>query len=437
MNALRISKPLLAGMVVLLLMSCVSGGSREHHTAGKGEKARQMETHPIVLVHGFLGFDAETIIKFPYWGGTVDLEAELRDEGFPVYTAAVGPISSNWDRACELYAFIRGGRVDYGASHADRYGHARFGREFPGIFPQAGEIPSGAEEIGRVHLIGHSMGGQTARLLVELLENGDPEERAYQQEDRSPLFDGGHSLVKSVTTISTPHDGTTLVYDFERMGFLEKIMFRLLATMSLNREEPALDLMIEHWKPVKNTDESFESFVRRAIRDELWHNTEDFCFYDLSPEGAAELNRRVYASPEVYFFSWSTSRTEAGEEKGHHTPLPGMNLPLIGNAKYMGSLEELPSICGADPSLWWESDGIVNTCSMDGPTLDSADRIVPSSMDIDTPEKGVWNFMGTLKPLDHWQIHIVPPIGGHAPPGYTTLTDFYLQWCRYLQNLPE
>lgn len=437
MNARRISEPLLAGMIVILLASCMSGGSREHHTAGKEEKARQMKAHPIVLIHGFLGFDAETIIKFPYWGGTVDLEAELRAQGLPVYTAAVGPISSNWDRVCELYAFIRGGRVDYGASHAERYGHARFGREFPGICPQWGEVSSSTGTIGKVHLIGHSMGGQTARLLVELLENGDPEERAYQQDNRSPLFEGGHSWVKSVTTISTPHDGTTLVYDFDRIGFMEKIMFRLLATVSLNRDEPALDLMIEHWKPVKNTDESFESFVQRAIRDELWQNTNDFCYYDLSPEGASELNRRMNTSPEVYFFSWGTSRTEAGEKNGHHVPQSGMNLPLIGNAKYMGSLEELPSICGEDPSIWWESDGIVNTCSMDGPTLGSADMIVSWSMDSDIPEKGIWNFMGTLKPEDHWQIHIVPPIGGHAPPGYDTLTDFYLQWCRYLQNLPE
>ena len=83
MNALRILKLLPIGMLLPVLLSCMSSGSREHNSVDQGEIARQMETAPIVLVHGFLGFDAETILNFPYWGGTVDLEAELRESVFP------------------------------------------------------------------------------------------------------------------------------------------------------------------------------------------------------------------------------------------------------------------------------------------------------------------------------------------------------------------
>lgn len=46
--------------------------------------------------------------------------------GYEVYTATVGPIVSNWDRACELYAYIKGGRVDYGKIHSEKYGHSRY-----------------------------------------------------------------------------------------------------------------------------------------------------------------------------------------------------------------------------------------------------------------------------------------------------------------------
>ena len=69
-------------------------------------------THPIVLVGGFSVWGREEIFGLKYWGGTRDLQEDLRAEGFPVLTAAPGPFSSNWDRACEVYAILKGGRVD-------------------------------------------------------------------------------------------------------------------------------------------------------------------------------------------------------------------------------------------------------------------------------------------------------------------------------------
>jgi len=83
--------------------------------------------------------------------------------------------------------------------------------------------------------------------------------------------------------------------------------------------------------------------------------------------------------------------------------------------------------------LWWENDGIVNTCSMDGPSLGRQAQIVEYS----EPVAGQWNFMGTLKPLDHLQVSLVLPISGDAPPGYESLGDFYEGWCEFLYRLPE
>jgi triacylglycerol esterase/lipase EstA (alpha/beta hydrolase family) len=67
----------------------------------------------------------------------------------------------------ELFWQIKGGRVDYGAKHAERHGHARFGRTFPGLYPRW-------DAAHPVHLIGHSMGGQTARMLVQMLRDQVP-----------------------------------------------------------------------------------------------------------------------------------------------------------------------------------------------------------------------------------------------------------------------
>lgn len=68
----------------------------------------QGNNYPIVLVHGFMGFGRDELLGYKYWGGIVDVQEKLNDLGYKTYTATVGPVSSNWDRACELYAYIVG-----------------------------------------------------------------------------------------------------------------------------------------------------------------------------------------------------------------------------------------------------------------------------------------------------------------------------------------
>ena len=46
-----------------------------------------------------------------YWGGKRDLETELTNEGYTLYTVSVGPISPNWDRAIETFYQIKGDRL--------------------------------------------------------------------------------------------------------------------------------------------------------------------------------------------------------------------------------------------------------------------------------------------------------------------------------------
>ena len=117
-----------------------------------------MENHepPIVLVPGFLGSDS-------HW----DVEA-IRDryQSSRFLTTHPGPLSSHHDRACELFYSLKGGVVDYGAEHACRCDHARFGRdEGDGAFPEW-------DESHPIDLVGHSIGGVTARVLQQLLADG-------------------------------------------------------------------------------------------------------------------------------------------------------------------------------------------------------------------------------------------------------------------------
>ena len=55
----------------------------------------------------------------------------------------------------------------------------------------------------KVHLIGHSMGGETIRMLAQLLENGDADERnATRDGSISPLFTGEcRHWIESITLV--------------------------------------------------------------------------------------------------------------------------------------------------------------------------------------------------------------------------------------------
>ena len=81
--------------------------------------ATRSNDYAIVMVAGFAGWGRDELLGFKYWGGFHDIEADLSDQHYETYTAAAGPVSSNWDRACELYAMLKGGQVDYGEACSD------------------------------------------------------------------------------------------------------------------------------------------------------------------------------------------------------------------------------------------------------------------------------------------------------------------------------
>lgn len=92
--------------------------------------------YPIVMVHGLFGWGGTEVLGLNYWGGFSSLRDILNNAGYEVYTPSIGPVASNWDRACELYAYLVGGTVDYGAYHSATNGHDRYGRTFPGVLPE-------------------------------------------------------------------------------------------------------------------------------------------------------------------------------------------------------------------------------------------------------------------------------------------------------------
>ena len=131
-------------------------------------------SHPAVLVHGLCGFDRLFARRRPMKEYFPGVAAHLRAAGHEVFVPRVSPTASIAVRALELLHAIR----------------ARFGSR-------------------PVHLIGHSLGGLDARYLVSRLGFG--------------------TQATSVTTVGTPHAGTTFAdWAVTRFARLFRPVFRSL-----------------------------------------------------------------------------------------------------------------------------------------------------------------------------------------------------------------
>ena len=69
-------------------------------------------------------------------------------------------------RACQIFYELKGGTVCYGQEHSRVHGHACHGETLVGKFPAWGEDRP-------IHIVGHSYGGQTARVLQHLVAIGE------------------------------------------------------------------------------------------------------------------------------------------------------------------------------------------------------------------------------------------------------------------------
>ncbi|MGE5406058.1 MAG: esterase/lipase family protein [Candidatus Saccharibacteria bacterium] len=362
--------------------------------------ATRLNNYPIVLIGGLGVWGRDEVLGFKYWGGLGDLQESLKAAGYNTVTAAPGPVSSYYDRACDVYAQILGRRADYGAGHAARYGHSRWGKDYTGkaLLPNWGTSPA------KVHLICHSMGGPTGRALVQLLEQGSALERNTSQSNMSPLFQGGKSWVRGVLTISSPHDGTTLTsLNYPLVGQVDGkwVQSVLAGWISLwSGGNFFYDWKLDQWGLTQQPGESGSAYNDRVMNSSIWTTTRDLANYDGSPEGAREFNTWVKAQPDVYYFSWATCATYREFFTGWQIPRLDMNpiwvTPLFAN--HMGSYTTNEAGRVPIDSSWWPNDGVVNTRSMKGSSMDTIVNYTG------TPQIGKWNYLGLMDTWDHSDI---------------------------------
>ena len=316
-----------------------------------------------------MGWGPDEMAGYKYWGGKNDIINYLKEQGFEVYTASVGPVSSNWDRAVELFYQIKGGQVDYGQDHAKTFGLIQKpeAKNFPGLYPEW-------DKNHPIHIIGHSMGGQTGRMLQYLLESVFYLEEEKEQPEESTLLGYVHAgWITSITTMSTPHNGTTLSDIIRKsIPFLQDVMG--VAAVVGN---DFFDFDLQQWGFEKRREETWVAYFRRMREHKAW-GTRNMCAWDVSLEGARALNTLAPVSSNIYYFSYATSNTKLDSARGFHVPHKSMNLILRANARIMGRKKAYWTDGTATDSTWYENDGIVNTISQLGPTTgtDGEDHIV-------------------------------------------------------------
>ena len=351
--------------------------------------------YPIVLIHGFLGWGPDEMGGYKYWGGKDDIADLLRQEGHTVFEVSVGPVSSNWDRAVEAYTQLKGGQVDYGKAHSEKFGLIQKpeGKTFVGLYPEW-------DENHPVHIIGHSMGGQTARVLQYLLASKIYEDQESTIFEKSPLL-GQVNLkwIHSITTIATPHNGTTMA-ELVTNTFPFVQYFVGLAGVVGTR---FYDFDLEQWNLTRKANESWSSYVSRMRTHPAWE-TKNISSWDASLDGAKAMNNYAVASADIFYFSILTSITEKNADNHFHSPVRSAPLLIRARAKILGTKVGYWQDGTITDSTWYENDGLINTCSMAGPTTgtNGPDTITPL-VEKDVLISGQWYTIGPLK-MNHWNI---------------------------------
>ncbi|MVN86224.1 triacylglycerol lipase [Deinococcus sp. HMF7620] len=357
---------------------------------------------PLILVHGLGGFGRDEALGLRYWGGLLDVEQDLRAQGYRVFTASMGPVSSNWDRAAELYAQIKGGCVDYGAAHAAQHGHARTdpAKCYAGFYPAW-------DAAHPVNLLGHSMGGQTARTLVKLLDDGHSANGANAS---GSLYSGGRAgWVRSVMTVSSPNSGSPAADTLQgAIPMFKNLILAFAASVgAADPENFVYNFDLGHWGLTRAPGERFSAYQNRVFASRIWTST-DQAAYDLSPDGAAALNRWVGRSRTTRYFSWETNATTPGLLSGWHYPTLTMN-PVMSVVAFPYAPPLSPglgNIGGRSPAgavtydrSWWPNDGLVPNKSMNAPLNETS---AAYSSGVTAP--GSWSRLGRVSGYDHIDI---------------------------------
>lgn len=355
--------------------------------------------YPCIFVHGILGYGDQDKLNSvtPYWGMQYkeDLMKSLSARGYNCHAASVGPLSSAWDRACELYAQLAGTVVDYGAAHSAEHHHERYGRSFVGkaLIDTFGKTDKNGNII-KINLFGHSFGGATTRLFTYILANGAPEEVAAGG-DVSDFFTGGKGdYVNSVISIAVPHNGTVSAnvgVDLYQGEYIAAMIGNIAGMAGSNY----LDLKLDQFGLTRAPGEGKASFNLCGILNYALSN--DNCLYDLTLHGAQELNAKIGAVENVYYFSYACCGTEPSVDGKYQDPTDALGV-MSGTGWLIGHITGITVDGVKLEGDWLRNDGAVPVKSALYPEGEKHEFIVDHE---GAYERGVWYVYPVVENANH------------------------------------
>lgn len=337
-----------------------------------------------VLFHGVIGWgDYNPVLDqaLPYFGLlSYDVSDYLNLNGFKCCAVTNSLLTGVWDRACESYAQLTGTRVDYGEAHSKKHHHQRYGRDYSSC-----PLLTDWSSENKINIIGHSFGGETVRMFVELMSNGSEEERRTTTDGTlSELFKGGKSdWIYSTVSLSTPLNGTTLMEC--RKNFNE-----IFDTALKNGKDVYFTNSLE-----SPSNQSFSQVMGSLLKivSEMTAMGKYSSAYELSVDGALDLNDEIGFEDDIYYISRPTSVTEADEKGIYQVPRAETDSALWMSSYLMGRMSLTTDKGNVIDSSWYENDGLVNTISEYAPFDDEYENVQLDPSDI---KYGRWNALPTV-----------------------------------------
>ena len=247
--------------------------------------------------------------------------------------------------------------------------------------------------------MGHSFGGPTVRLFASLMYYGDEAEVAATGEDTSPLFTGGHDVIHSVSTFSSPNDGTPIADFLVDLKLIALIAFagNLLGCL-FGDEVMMWHLRFGHFGLTAKEDEERAKFNIGNIVN--FYNSNDNCGYDMTIDGAKVLNEKIKVVPTAYYYSYTAIATEENAVGMQKLSTPS----LFSFSSLILAASEGKTIDGVEMTKEWAiSDGIVPFASAKCPMkdIDTAKVYSEAIAAGEEIETGRWYMMDPLMDFQH------------------------------------
>ena len=346
--------------------------------------------YPFVFVHGFQGWgeDVKGYQGLPYWGLlNGDALKAYREAGFTCVAPTLDPVGSVWDRACELYAKLKGTRVDYGEAHSASCGHDRYGEDYTG----RGMLEAW-DDTHKINLLGHSLGGPTCTMLTSVLANGaEAEIEATKDGSISEYFTGGKAgWVHSVTGLASVYNGTSLFVNEQAVHDTAAYLKTRLNEKTL--PGPAGTAILS--RMIDGISAVLEDMTSGEIADT------DTAIYDMQPDNTLELNKSIKTVASVYYLSVIQDATMPSKIDGHLIADPSVSDPLL--LAFVPIIARTSMITPGGLEMgeaWAANDGCANTISQKAPFGEPMTELTeePSPALGATLQPGVYNVLPVFR----------------------------------------